>query len=610
MYNQCESTLGPSEKLCGSAHCNNYAAVSSNYKRVCYCKTWDDKPIPNCNPKDASFPVATAECCNKATGACKNISEDACQTLRDGDRNWSWKTCYCCCSCFAYGTEIAVSETEVKVIQNFQINDPVLTAIINEKGNLEWTLNRVSFSSGTGPGGTGTNMLRIQYGEEDTIIVTPDHVFYLGNKRIKRADQLVPGLDELMLATGGFVEIHSIQTGLFTGGIHHIATAGIGTNQFSGELDGHLINSNGIVSADYSILINPPKKFMVDSFDKLPRLGSKAFAEAYPNLEVTDYSVKVKSKELPVNALSGFTAYGASSLYIPSSADSYLTPQQAAIFSDSAKRPFTNNKNRNDYYFLTELMNGFFPEINFFLEWESQTPNMWAFELYGQKTVVMSGQMLRMVGVEHDSIAVMLSHGIGALIGAPPGNSKGYACVGQADYFGIGVVLMEVYYKGWTELVSAGIRQIKEIFAFIEKEEKVKSVVDKCRNPSLKCREEVFSAAQTGEALPGCAGGPVPGTLEVRGAKDVTRSGIEKVAVTFNMDVSANSATKAENYTITPESVVMDVQLNLTNQREVILAVRLEPEATAFAVAVEDVYASDGSTLNMEHNSAKFSKHK
>lgn len=96
-----------------------------------------------------------------------------------------------------------------------------------------------------------------------------DHLFLMSNGKLKRADRLVPGRDQLMTAEGTALDINSCQIGIWRGGLHHIATG----LHFTGTLDGHLINSAGVVSGDYCLQINQhelAKMGLMDGPDDTP----------------------------------------------------------------------------------------------------------------------------------------------------------------------------------------------------------------------------------------------------------------------------------------------------------------------------------------------------
>lgn len=71
--------------------------------------------------------------------------------------------CYCCCSCFAYGTPIAVSQDQVKAVQDFVINDPVWVA--TDVSLKTWVQKPVLFSSGTGAHGKN-RLIKIHFGDQ------------------------------------------------------------------------------------------------------------------------------------------------------------------------------------------------------------------------------------------------------------------------------------------------------------------------------------------------------------------------------------------------------------------------------------------------------------
>ncbi len=608
----CQGTMAPDTRFCCSEHCNQYQETS-DYRRICKCIAYDGSTIPNCSEKDASFPVATAECINTCTNEQRNISRSQCDELRDVDPCWTWDTCYCCCSCFAWGTKIAVSGDEVKLIQNFQVGDPVRTASVEpESGKLVWGENHVSFSSGTSPGGNGSTMLSIYFGNGNSIIVTPDHVFMLSSGKLKKADTLVPGVDELLSAEGNAVALNEIKVGRFYDGVHHISSDADKSGLGEGVIDGHLINSNGIVSADFALQISFGDQKLLRHFvkdcDKLPVVGSAEYKAAHADsLDCEDYLVKKKGADVSVNTVRSFTPFGANRLYVPPTAQVFVTREQAIDIIAGPKRPYTNTTNVHNLNYLIKLFRGFFPEINFYLDWEGIEPNIYAFELYGQKTVVISGQLLRTEPIYQDGLAVIMAHGVAVFNGAPPANALGYACMGQADYFGVGYVLQTIYFgSDWLRVATSGVDQVNAMFDYISAKNG-EAGNDVCLKPSIDCRKETMELALMGGELPECAGGPEIGGLHVTGAQAQLFESYQTVTVQFNMNLSPYSAEKPENYHISPESVVSTATVMEEAPNQVLLTVLLQPGIQDFEVRVYDVYAYNGSTLDPDHNSATFS---
>lgn len=162
----------------------------------------------------------------------------------------------------AYDTQVATPQGNGDVlepIQNFEIGDRVFALEQDDDEGLQWGIERVKFSSGTGPGGRTPAMVYISFDEVasfNRIVVTPDHLFLVGDAGLtkvmfKRAERLVPGVDVLVSYEGKAVPIKLVSLGEYSGGIHNIATS---TN-LKDEWEGHLIITNGIISADYLLQI-------------------------------------------------------------------------------------------------------------------------------------------------------------------------------------------------------------------------------------------------------------------------------------------------------------------------------------------------------------------
>jgi len=164
-------------------------------------------------------------------------------------------------SCFSYGTPIATPEG-MKAIEKIEVGDEVLVGTARFQGNelqLSWSPKPVVFSSGTGLEGRQL-MVYLQCGAGQEYIVTVEHLFLMPSGELKRADHLVPNEDQLVLAEGGTMSIRALAVRAYKGGVHHIAA----DMSFDDKIDGHLLNANGVVSADYTLQIHPPE----------PELGS------------------------------------------------------------------------------------------------------------------------------------------------------------------------------------------------------------------------------------------------------------------------------------------------------------------------------------------------
>jgi hypothetical protein len=151
----------------------------------------------------------------------------------------------CCnCMCLVYGASVAVPGG-TKAIETFAPGDSVLAA----GPSLDWVPLPVEFSDGTAATAVQPQMIYFTYGDPaQTLIVPPDHTFLTPGGKLIRADRLQVG-GSLVAADGGEVEITRIEIKEYHGGVWNIATR----HEKPTNLDGHLINTQGVVSGDYAV---------------------------------------------------------------------------------------------------------------------------------------------------------------------------------------------------------------------------------------------------------------------------------------------------------------------------------------------------------------------
>ncbi|MEN2786780.1 Ig-like domain-containing protein [Sphingomonas qilianensis] len=598
-YTNCETTIGPDEVLCSQTHCNNYQNTSS-MKRVCYCLDWKGNKIPNCEVKGDSFPVSTTECYNKATGERRNITPTACDELRDRDKNWGNRTCFCCCSCFAWGTRLAVGPGQTREIQEVGIGETILTGSL-ASGTLEWTPRRVVFSDGTSPAADQIAIV-VQYGDGGEIVVTTDQPFLMPDGTLKRADRLTVE-DQLVDDSGTAVTINSVWLGKLDIGLHNIAADTGGDT-----LDGHLLSVNGIVAGDHTVRVlqssDEYAAYFASGHDELPVIGSVEYATQ--GGEGTTQFASV-ARDVQTAFRDGFVAMAeVANAPVPKGAAAFVTPAQATdIRKNGSFRPLGQATNKAEFEYLRKVFSAFYPDIYFRLNWEDQTPNLFAYTENGMKLVYVSGALLRATCVGRDGLAFLMAHGVGRLIGAPPGGARGVACTGQADYFGIGYVFIDVLYGRSSEAGLAALKEIGTLFGFISAENAAGT--DRCMNPSIACRLDALNAALAGQELPYCAGAPSIGTLALETAEYIAFEGVPTVVATFSEAVYPGSTNNVVNFQIRPVAGVLVAGARLDRPEQVILNVVLpDPPAGTYTLSVSDVLSMEGSTLDPARSSATF----
>lgn len=611
MAYSCEANIRPDTLKCTTAHCTSFQGT---FDEIAYCKCKDylGRDIKGCAPKDNAVPVPTQTCYNKANGEQRNISEDACQDLRDKDRNWSWRTCYCCCSCFAWYTKIR-TPVEARFVQLIEVNDSVLAASIDVSGanvNVTWEPVNVSFSDGTSPGAP-QQMVLIQYGADGEITATPDQLFLLPDGKLKAASRLTP-LDQLVGENGNPVDIESIRLIQYTGGIHHIGLGEIPPEPIV-PINGHLMSSEGLITGDFWLQTtyastDTDDAVLVSGHKDLPMIGSYEYSQqsAYSAtlFSATRSRVALKAIRNPFCEV----LEEIKDVKVPKSARRYLTVEQADELNNTPDLfyPLSVEANVPDYRWTKEVFACMYSDVNLYLEWTDETPNLYAFEQFGQKTVYISGRLLRAKGVYREGVAMMLAFGVAMFYADQEEGAIKKLCTGLADYFGAGYVMRQAFNFNWPEMSSDGYRQIRELFSHIEKH-RGGDPNNLCLLPSLDCRLECISNALSGKGLPACSGVPMPGRLRLKSAEASIVDGEQSVVAVFNEAVDANSSQEITNYTIMPETVITTAVRDARDTSKVVLTVTLPaPPEGDYKLSVRDIISNDGSTLNPNARTANF----
>lgn len=505
--------------------------------------------------------------------------------------------CYCCCSCFAYDTPIAIGTDAYKLIQEFEIGDTVLAA----GAGLEWKPATVQFSSGIKPNTQESFMVYLRYktpnGEPQELIVTEDHLFLMPDGKLLPANIIQPG-DSLVRSDGTNATVDFVVSGSYTGGVHHIATG-----DFDGvNLDGHLLNSNGIVSADFSVQI----RYITDNLDDAmlvagasvrPRVGSDEHllqhVSTAANAFIGDPSVWPE----------GLRIYHRTNLInIPADARSFLTDDQAQDILDSGapRRDFTNQPALQMVSYLFRLFKGFYPNAVYVLDWNNPMPNAYAWNSYGQDFVMLTGGMVRMYAMQTESLSLVLSHCLASLYGNDPENKPApIYCVGPADYDGVGVYMSNVWRdQVFAETFTLALQQIDRFFSYISEANRREG--KKCFRPSIDCRMATYRAAASLMDLPNCAN---PNVEEFGAVSATPAPG--QISVIFNQAVNQETAETVANYTLSPECEVTAAALSVFNNTQVILNAPIEAGVN-YTLTIQNVVSASDQLISPTMNTLVF----
>jgi hypothetical protein len=197
------------------------------------------------------------------------------------------KECYCCCPGAAVASAIADSAETFKLVQEFQIDDAVWVA----GPDLCWRAATVVHSAGIALGGTERFMIALRYGppgDDRALLVSEDQLFLTPDRTLIPAAKLTPG-DTLVQPDGRPIRVHTVRPAAATR-LHQIAASSSG----GGTLDGHLLNINGVVTADYAVQLLAmtgqldPALLVADLATRLT-VGSDAYQQTYPDAEVPQF---------------------------------------------------------------------------------------------------------------------------------------------------------------------------------------------------------------------------------------------------------------------------------------------------------------------------------
>ncbi len=501
--------------------------------------------------------------------------------------------CNCTCSCFINGTLIAIPDSKFEAIEKIQVKDKVLVA----GTDLNWQEANVMFSNGTADDSVSF-LLEVTYAEGDQkkkLACTEDQPFLMPSKLLKRADKLMVG-DSLVLSDGSTAQVTEIKQVIIEKGVHHISTGIVKPD----SLDGHLLNVQGVVAADYVVQLFQ---------DELAYLFEASLLRAARNADQVIARDKVKEVSLEEYVASGKQKEYSfwkntllkNSIKMPEPPSSFLTSSQALEVRRFVPKYSYGDVNRiSQIEYLFTIFKAFYPEVNFLSDWTNEGGNAYAKALDTEYYLILQGGLARCKPVSLEGLALIISHELGHIYGGAPKQPDGLSCDTQSDFYATHIVMRKVWYEDlYSEMVFPGIDQIKVLFSYLtDADKKVKG----CVTPTLNCRIETLMAGVTSAQLPPCAGGPCDPNLVVVGAE--ARDAGE-VNIIFSEELDKESAENLQNYLFTPPVKILSVKMIGTDSKEVRAIGEFE-HGGEYKVAVSNVVAKNGDTLDPELNNTSF----
>ncbi len=416
--------------------------------------------------------------------------------------------CTCTCSCLSLGTPIEVSAGQFKPVEHFQVGDSVLAADVN----LQWVPTRVAFSNGTSSGVQPLTIF-IEY-EGGELIVTPDHLFLLPDGRLTRADRLSPN-DELVSPDGSAVKIRGLDIGTYVGGLHHIAT----TTDIPKDLGGHLLNTNGVVSADYAVQLtfrqDDPRVAALAQLRGGAVMGSSEYVTKFGPVRHTQPGLKILNNSIEVSQSLDFTTAGKrfipiehQRISIPADAVPFISDEEAErIRQTTTFRDFTDPLAREWTEYVLAQYRSNYPDIEYQLDWANNTVNAYAWISGGRRYVAILGGLVRHPALELEGIALVTAHETGHHYGgAPYYPGTTLSCEGQADFFGVRSVMRRVWFgEFYITVTTRAIHQMAQFFGAPD-DTGNDAGPGGCQHPPGACRIFTYNAAVDLARKPACAG--------------------------------------------------------------------------------------------------------
>lgn len=417
--------------------------------------------------------------------------------------------CTCACSCLAFGTPVQAAEGEFRAIEEYQVGDTVLAA----GRSLEWSPVEVRYSAGTS--GASLQKFAVLVAYLDTaLVVTSDHEFLMPDGSLKRADRLTPD-DSLVAPDGEAVPVRSATIGDYFAGFHHIATS---LEEPSGDLTGHLLNTNGVISADYIVQITDRVKVDASGFVSPDDLivGSPEYVQRYgqESRNPPELPVGLVGSELPVAVAryaaedhkpGTFIAAGLTGSRPTEGACSFISHEEAALRAQDPRRAFNDPNSRQWTDALVRYHRAFYPEITYHVDWAEDEVNAYAWVESGVRHVSLKGGLIRHSAMEVEGIALVLAHEIAHHYGGPPTFPEGLSCEGEADYSAVRDMMRKIWFgEDYIIKAEAGIQQMADFF-HVPNSPNPPGGSAGCNHPAGACRVATYHAAIDLRGKPACA---------------------------------------------------------------------------------------------------------
>ncbi|SDM01894.1 hypothetical protein [Nonomuraea jiangxiensis] len=405
--------------------------------------------------------------------------------------------CACCCSCYGQDTPIEAQPGVFVKVQDIRTGDTILAA---GKG-LVWQPAQVAFASGMQTAQPAYSVLNVIYrfdrNDVRVLQVTDDTLFLMTTGLLKSAEVLVPG-DRLRRADGGEAEIIGPVTKTLAVGVYSIEMG-----PFDGvNLDGHLLNSYGVVTADLSVQRVHSRGDLrnIDVIDQIvlemdtPVAGTEEYLTRNRPTKTFLEEAKAAGIRLDPTALEPPRPL----VTVPPEAKGFFHPEQAErIRATVPLFSSTNTFRITVAQKMIDLARPRHDDVVMLIDWNNSLPGAYAWTQLRQRYVVVTGGLLRIKALTEAGLALVLTHVLAY--------HEGAACVGEADHTAINDLRRIWPPSLFPMMCERAVEEIRSIFRHVDETAARENPEDRCERPSLDCRMKAYVAAMGMQPVPDCA---------------------------------------------------------------------------------------------------------
>lgn len=563
---------------------DNIKAEKTDYNHLCTGKLPSDMGGMK---KGTDYCVFASTKLNEHCNSMKYNVDDPAPTFDFCNQEW----CYCCCTCFALGTLIETSPENFIAIEKINSGDQVLTSGVD----LVWKSNKVDYRDGSLSLTTLPGLYCVRYiieGEIEPhdIIVSPDHLFLMNTSRtLKKVQHLIPG-NKLTTKDGKSAIVQFVAIGSYITALQTIQMEGeVNLN----TLEGHLLNSNGVITADYAVQLyyetNKLDDKLIFAFSN-PNSVHEVGTEEYKNEFGCDQLNDFLNDESTWPA--GFVPKRHQIINIPKQVRSFLTKKQAQDVKNNGEfNPYNIRTGMRNIEKIFQFAKIIYPNITYVLDWNNKIPNAYAWEQDGQKFIVISGELVRLKTITDEGWALVIAFLQASLSG-------NYNTVGEMDYYAIenmrNIFTDDIFVNYFTKAVA----QIKELFKLVSEKHAAGDKDDIANNPPLDCRIQAYIYSASFLPIPECVL-PKPKYLEFR--KAYASIDNKQVNVVFSGVLDESSATDINNYEFIPAVKVLKAECS-KETGIVILDVEGLNSSSKYILTVNNVKADYGAQIAEDAN--------